>query len=248
MQKTLLTLALAAGGLLAPAAQAAELFPLASVRLKAGPFLDAQTTDLHYLLAFDPDKLLAPFRREAGLPQPQPSYGNWESTGLDGHMGGHYLSALALMVASTGDAQARERLDYMLVELKKCQDANGNGLPGGIAVGDAAQVAITVGVLAFLQFRQHVVEAFARLRVARRCHHQGQRGQVMPAHVAIEARRFPVAIAGLDLRQARFAAKWRQQFLRFEGQQIMQVRRLRIEERSRFQAYGREGKQFSRRE
>ena len=76
MKTTLLTLALAAGGLLAPAVQAAELFPLSSVRLGAGPFLDAQTTDLHYLLAFDPDKLLAPFRREAGLPQIQPSYGH----------------------------------------------------------------------------------------------------------------------------------------------------------------------------
>lgn len=84
MKKTLLTLSLAAGGLVTPLLPAAELFPLSSVRLKAGPFLDAQTTDLHYLLAFEPDKLLAPFRREAGLPQIQPSYGNWESTGLDG--------------------------------------------------------------------------------------------------------------------------------------------------------------------
>ena len=147
MKKTLLTLALAAGGLVTPLLPAAELFPLSSVRLKAGPFLDAQTTDLHYLLAFEPDKLLAPFRREAGLPQIQPSYGNWESTGLDGHMGGHYLSALALMVASTGDAQARERLDYMLAELKKCQDANGNGYLGGIPDGNAAWQAIAKGNL-----------------------------------------------------------------------------------------------------
>ncbi|KAB8058459.1 glycosyl hydrolase [Janthinobacterium sp. FT14W] len=147
MKTTLLTLALAAGGLLTPGLQAAELFPLSSVRLGAGPFLDAQTTDLHYLLAFEPDRLLAPFRREAGLPQVQPSYGNWESTGLDGHLGGHYLSALALMVASTGDAQARERLDYVLAELKQCQDANGNGYLGGIPDGNAAWQAIAKGEL-----------------------------------------------------------------------------------------------------
>lgn len=145
MKKTLLTLALAAGGQLTPHLQAAELFPLSSVRLGAGPFLDAQMTDLQYLMAFDPEKLLAPFRREAGLPQPQPSYGNWESTGLDGHMGGHYLSALALMVASTGDAQVRERLDYVLAELQKCQEANGNGYLGGIPDGSAAWQAVARG-------------------------------------------------------------------------------------------------------
>ena len=79
-------------------------FPLDRVRLLDGPFLDAQTTDLHYLMALDPERLLAPFRREAGLPLPAPPYGNWESSGLDGHMGGHYLSALALMWAATGES------------------------------------------------------------------------------------------------------------------------------------------------
>ena len=49
-------------------AQAADLFPLRDVRLGAGPFLDAQTTDLNYLMAMEPDRLLAPFLREAGLP------------------------------------------------------------------------------------------------------------------------------------------------------------------------------------
>ena len=47
--------------------QAAELFPLADVRLKPGPFLDAQTTDLNYMMAMEPDRLLAPFLHEAGL-------------------------------------------------------------------------------------------------------------------------------------------------------------------------------------
>jgi DUF1680 family protein len=119
-------------------AAAAELFPLRDVRLGAGPFLEAQQTDLRYLLALDAERLLAPFRREAGLPLPKPSYGNWESSGLDGHMGGHYLSALALMMASTGDAQVRERLDYFVAELKKCQAADGylGGIPGGRAAWD----------------------------------------------------------------------------------------------------------------
>ena len=128
-------------------AQAADLFPLADVRLKPGPFLDAQTTDLNYLMAMEPDRLLAPFLREAGLEPRKPSYGNWESTGLDGHMGGHYLSALALMYASTGDGEVLRRLDYFVAELKRAQQANGDGYVGGIPGGRQAWRDIAAGKL-----------------------------------------------------------------------------------------------------
>ena len=128
-------------------APAAELFPLADVRLKPGPFLDAQTTDLNYMMAMEPDRLLAPFLREAGLNPRQPSYGNWESTGLDGHMGGHYLSALALMYAATGDAEVLRRLNYFVAELKRAQEANGDGYVGGIPGGRQAWRDIAAGKL-----------------------------------------------------------------------------------------------------
>jgi DUF1680 family protein len=128
-------------------AQAAELFSLADVRLKPGPFLDAQATDLHYMMAMDADRLLAPFLREAGLEPRKPSYGNWESTGLDGHMGGHYLSALALMHASTGDADVLRRLNYVVAELKRAQSANGDGYLGGIPGGRQAWRDVAAGKL-----------------------------------------------------------------------------------------------------
>lgn len=128
-------------------AQAAELFPLADVRLTPGPFLDAQTTDLNYMMAMAPDRLLAPFLREAGLAPRQPGYGNWESTGLDGHMGGHYLSALALMYAATGDAEVLRRLNYFVAELKRAQEANGDGYLGGIPGGRQAWRDIAAGKL-----------------------------------------------------------------------------------------------------
>lgn len=133
--------------LCATSAQAADLFPLRDVRLGPSPFLDAQTTDLSYLMAMEPDRLLAPFLREAGLPPKQPGYGNWESSGLDGHMGGHYLSALALMVASTGDAGVKERLDYFVAELRRAQQANGDGYLGGIPGGGAAWRDVAAGKL-----------------------------------------------------------------------------------------------------
>jgi DUF1680 family protein len=139
--------ALLLGILGAASAQAADLFPLRDVRLGPSPFLDAQTTDLNYLMAMEPDRLLAPFLREAGLEPKKPSYGNWESTGLDGHMGGHYLSALALMVASTGDAEVRRRMDYFVAELKRAQQANGDGYLGGIPGGRAAWRDVAAGKL-----------------------------------------------------------------------------------------------------
>ena len=131
------------------AAAPLQLFPLADVRLGDSPFLEAQRTDLHYLLEMEPDRLLAPFLREAGLPLKQPSYGNWESSGLDGHLGGHYLSALALMYASTGDEEVLRRLNYFVAELKRCQErnGNGNGYIGGIPDGIAAWQAIAKGEL-----------------------------------------------------------------------------------------------------
>jgi DUF1680 family protein len=144
MSKLLATLLLAATAL---TASAADRFPLADVRLGAGPFLDAQNRNLHYLMSLDPDKLLAPFQREAGLPLKAPSYGNWESHGLDGHIGGHYLSALALLYASTGDAMVKERLDYFVNELKKCQQANGNGYIGGIPEGSKAWQDVAKGAI-----------------------------------------------------------------------------------------------------
>jgi len=129
------------------AGAATQAFPLDRVRLQDGPFLDAQNTDLHYLLALDPERLLAPFRREAGLPVPVPSYGNWESSGLDGHMGGHYVSALALMWASTGDPVVKQRLDYVIAELKRCQDKIGTGYIGGIPDGATAWAQVGAGQL-----------------------------------------------------------------------------------------------------
>lgn len=117
--------------------QKVESFDIGNVRLLDSPFKHAEDLDLKYMLELNPDRLLAPFLREAGLPQKAESYTNWENTGLDGHIGGHYLSALSLMYAATGDSRIKERLDYMVGELKKCQDANGNGYIGGVPGGKA---------------------------------------------------------------------------------------------------------------
>ncbi|ADB37472.1 glycoside hydrolase family 127 protein [Spirosoma linguale] len=110
-------------------------FALQDVKVTGGPFKNAQDVDLKYILALNPNKLLAPYLIDAGLPEKAPRYGNWESSGLDGHIGGHYLSALAMMYASTGNAETKKRLDYMVDQLAQCQAKNGNGYVGGIPQG-----------------------------------------------------------------------------------------------------------------
>ncbi|WZL88152.1 glycoside hydrolase family 127 protein [Salinimicrobium sp. 3283s] len=109
-----------------------KFFKLQDVELGEGPFKQAMLTDLNYILELEPDKLLAPFLREAGLEPKTTSYTNWENSGLDGHIGGHYLTALAQMYASAGSEEAYERLEYMLAELKRAQDAYGTGYIGGV--------------------------------------------------------------------------------------------------------------------
>lgn len=110
----------------------AESFPLSDVRLLDGPFKHAEQLDVKYILEMDVDRLLAPYLREAGLKPKAESYGNWENTGLDGHIGGHYLSALSMMYASTGDQRIKERMEYMISELKRCQDNTPGGYLGGV--------------------------------------------------------------------------------------------------------------------
>src|ERR1035438_10327720 len=105
------------------AARVAEPFPLTDVRLLDGPFRDAMLRDQKYLLSLDPDRLLRNFRVNVGLPTDAKPYGGWESptTELRGHSLGHYLSALSLMYASTGDAQFKQRADYIVGVLAQCQ-------------------------------------------------------------------------------------------------------------------------------
>jgi DUF1680 family protein len=103
-------------------------FPLSDVTLLDGPFKHARDLNIQVLLKYDVDRLLAPYRKEAGLPEKAKSYLNWD--GLDGHVGGHYLSAMAMNYAATGNAECKKRMEYMISELKACQEANAKNNPG----------------------------------------------------------------------------------------------------------------------
>jgi len=112
-------------------------FPLADVKLLEGPFQHARDLNIKVLLEYDVDRLFAGYRKEAGLPEKAKTFTNWD--GLDGHVGGHYLSALAMNYAATANVECKKRMDYIITELKACQDANGRNNPDW-AIGYAGAV------------------------------------------------------------------------------------------------------------
>ncbi len=114
---------------------AAKPLPLSAVRLTGGPLKNAQDLDAKYLLELKPDRMLAFLRKRAGLEPKAEGYGGWDGgrgKQLTGHICGHYLSAVSLMYAATGDARFKQRADYIVNELKEIQDKRGDGYIGAI--------------------------------------------------------------------------------------------------------------------
>ena len=133
-------------------------FDLKEVQLLDGPMKTALERNNQLLLQYDADRLLSPFVRQAGLStgryagwlQAHPIFKNWGGDAgfdLNGHVGGHYVSALALAYAATADGdmrrQLKERLDYVLDVLNDCQQAYDNdqqgmrGFLGGQPINDS---------------------------------------------------------------------------------------------------------------
>ncbi|NQX49676.1 glycoside hydrolase family 127 protein [Paenibacillus tritici] len=87
--------------------------------------VNAFAKEIEYLTSYDPDRLLAGFRENRGLPEKGERYPGWENTEIRGHTLGHYLSALSQAYASTRDDALALRLRYLLEELALCQHESG---------------------------------------------------------------------------------------------------------------------------
>jgi DUF1680 family protein len=121
--------------------------PLARVRLTGGPLKHAQEMNGAYLLALDPDRMMAYYRLRAGLPKKAEGYTGWDGDkrNLTGHIAGHHLSGVSLMYAATGDTRYKTRADYLVRELKEVQDKNGDGYLGALDGGREAFAAVSKG-------------------------------------------------------------------------------------------------------
>jgi DUF1680 family protein len=113
----------------------ARPLPLTDVRLTGGPLKQAQDVTAKYLLELEPDRMMAGYRKRAGLEPKAEGYGGWDavdSRQLTGHIAGHYLSAVSLMYAATGDERFKQRADYIVNEMKEVQDKHGDGYLGAL--------------------------------------------------------------------------------------------------------------------
>lgn len=122
--------------------------PLTAVRLTSGPLKNSQDLDANYLLALEPDRMLAGYRLQAGLEPRAKGYGGWDAVKgkqLTGHVAGHYLSAVSLMYAATGDERFKQRADYLVNELKAVQDKHQDGYLGALDGGRACFDEIAAG-------------------------------------------------------------------------------------------------------
>jgi len=104
-------------------------FALDEVQLDGGPLLDARKWNRDYMMRLPNDRLLHNFRVTAGLTSTAKPLGGWEAptSELRGHFVGHYLSACALMDASTSDTVVKAKADELVAGIAKCQAALNDG-------------------------------------------------------------------------------------------------------------------------
>ena len=122
--------------------------PAGYVTLTGGPLAERQNLNNHYIAyTIKPDRLLEPFRIQAGLPKKADRYDGWEDGELSGHAMGHYLFALAYVYELTKDPQALKQMEYVVDEIAKMQEADPDGY------------AFPVPKKTFTQLRENKVDA-----------------------------------------------------------------------------------------
>ena len=99
-------------------------FPLNDIRLSEGsPFYNAMKVNEKYMLGIDVERMLNAFRRSAGLPAVNKNYpGSFQPVGTRPGYLDHYLSAISIMYAQTGDEHFLQRANYIIQTIKTCKD------------------------------------------------------------------------------------------------------------------------------
>jgi DUF1680 family protein len=113
-----------------PSSERLTPFPLASVRLASGVFQQQEEINARYLDSLAVDRLLHSFRVTAGVSSSATPYQGWEAPTceLRGHFnGGHFLSAVALASAGSGNTVLKGRGDEIVAGLGACQKKIGTG-------------------------------------------------------------------------------------------------------------------------
>lgn len=110
---------------------AIKVLPFQNTEVTLSPswIKDRESLNIAFLKSLDADRLLHNFRVNAGIPSSAQPLAGWEAPGigLRGHFVGHYLSAVSAIAEKYKDTLLTRRLDYVVDELYKCQQAYGNG-------------------------------------------------------------------------------------------------------------------------
>lgn len=107
-----------------------KLQPFAFEDVKILDSYEANAFELEkkYLLSLDECRLLRGFCDIAKIEFNAPLYGGWESSNIQGHTLGHYLTALSQVYAATKDIYFESKIDKILYILNGCQHNNGGYL------------------------------------------------------------------------------------------------------------------------
>ncbi|NGM13176.1 hypothetical protein ENC19_11130 [Verrucosispora sp. CWR15] len=106
----------------------AYAFEPGQVRLTASRWLDNQNRTVNYLRFVDVNRLLYNFRANHRLSTAgAAALGGWEAPNFPfrTHSQGHFLSAWSYLWAVLGDTSCRDKANYMVAEMAKCQANNG---------------------------------------------------------------------------------------------------------------------------
>ncbi|MEE0731998.1 MAG: glycoside hydrolase family 127 protein, partial [Oscillospiraceae bacterium] len=102
-------------------------------KLSESEFTVKRGRDVDYLMELKPENLLFSHYAEAGLNgllnYTVTAHGGWDSptSQIRGTFAGHWLSAAARACQETGNMQLKAKADFLVSEIGRCQERNGNG-------------------------------------------------------------------------------------------------------------------------
>lgn len=97
-------------------------FSMGDVELLDPYTQNAFSLEVKYLKSLDAEKLLKGFCEIAGLPSDATKYGGWETSAIQGHTLGHYLTAVSQAYATSGDEELKKIADRIVEVLAECQN------------------------------------------------------------------------------------------------------------------------------
>ncbi len=108
-----------------PLGEPLEEFLMQNVTLLDKYEQNAFQKEVEYLKSLEPDRLMRGFGDISGRKINAEKYGGWETSAIQGHTLGHYLTAVSQAYATSKDEELKKITDYMISVLKGCQLKNG---------------------------------------------------------------------------------------------------------------------------